>query len=143
MSSSNICYCFLLCLTSKVDLTSFIYIIDTSGILIYFLYRHSCPFSVGFPAFFLLNEQEVSLCMYRPIIDTPHNRLKFILKGHSYFYTSHTTYSKNIKCQKWVVMGFNGFHIKWIFHSREKLKNVLVRKPGRKSYYFSPILSWN
>jgi hypothetical protein len=27
------------------------------------------------------------------------------------------------------------------FHSREKLKNVLVRKPGRKSYYFSLILS--
>ena len=26
-------------------------------------------------------------------------------------------------------------------HSREKLKNVLVRKPGRKSYYFSPISS--
>ena len=26
-------------------------------------------------------------------------------------------------------------------HSREKLKNVLVRKPGRKSYYFSPILA--
>ena len=26
-------------------------------------------------------------------------------------------------------------------HYREKLKNVLVRKPGRKSYYFSPILS--
>ena len=25
-------------------------------------------------------------------------------------------------------------------HSREKLKNVLVRKPGRKSCYFSPIL---
>ena len=25
-------------------------------------------------------------------------------------------------------------------HSREKLKNVLLRKPGRKSYYFSPIL---
>ena len=28
-----------------------------------------------------------------------------------------------------------------IIHSREKLKNVIVRKPGRKSYYFSPILS--
>ena len=26
-------------------------------------------------------------------------------------------------------------------HSREKLENVLVRKPGRKSYYFSPILA--
>ena len=26
-------------------------------------------------------------------------------------------------------------------HSREKLKNVLVRKSGRKSYYFSPILA--
>ena len=26
-------------------------------------------------------------------------------------------------------------------HFREKLKNVLVRKPGRKSYYFSPILA--
>ena len=87
MSSSNICYCFLFCLTSKVDLTSFIYIIDTSRILIYFLYRLSCPFSVGFPAFFLLNEQKVSLCMHRPVINTPHNRLKFILKCHSYFYT--------------------------------------------------------
>ena len=28
---------------------------------------------------------------------------------------------------------------KW--HSREKLKNVLVRKPGRKSYYFSQFLA--
>ena len=28
-------------------------------------------------------------------------------------------------------------------HSREKLKNVLLRKPGRKSCYFSPILCWN
>ena len=107
MPSSNICYCFLFCLTSKVDLTFFIYIIDTSckeplsplrgsltsGILIYFLYRLSCPFSLGFPAFFLLNEQKVSLCMHRPIIDTPHNRLKFILKGHSYFYIlTHTKY---------------------------------------------------
>ena len=29
----------------------------------------------------------------------------------------------------------------YILHSREKLKNVLVRKPGRKSYYFSQFLA--
>ena len=100
MSSSNIYYCFLFCLTSKVDLTFFIYIIDTSckeplsplrgsltsGILIYFLYRTFLPIFCRFSRFFLLNEKKVSLCMHRPIIDTPHNRLKFILKGHSYFY---------------------------------------------------------
>ena len=86
MPISNICYCFLFCLTSKVDLTSFMYIIDTSGILIYFLYRLSCPFSVGFPAFFSV-EWTKSLALHAQAYNTPHNRLKFILKGHSYFYT--------------------------------------------------------
>ena len=82
MPSSNICYCFLFCLTSKVDLTFFIYIIDTSckeplsplttltsGILIYFMYRTFLPIFCRFSGFFLLNEKKVSLCMHRPIID--------------------------------------------------------------------------